>query len=292
MRTAKKHPQDAPARARVPRSGSATLGAWLLSLGLAALASCAAPAVPPPVTAAPAPAPSSPVTAPVATSSAAPAPSPPAEPSPPELKFPDEAFRAKRPGAGPARAFKTPTIDRFKLKGGVEVFLVERHELPLVALNLTFEGGALLDPKGKEGMASLCAQLLTDGTQKLDKLALEEALADIASEVSSGAAADQHFVALSALRPHLDTTLDLWADAMLRPGLRPDELAAHRRPATDEGQPAGDRRPSDGSRGVRPRAPARPLRHRGVLREHRHRRLQGVCVHVAAPAGRAPLRRG
>jgi zinc protease len=65
---------------------------------------------------------------------------------------------------------------------------------------------------------------MSDGTTKLDKIAFEEALADIASNVNSDAGADRHEVSMSALSKNLEATLDLWADSLLRPGMRQDEF--------------------------------------------------------------------
>src|SRR5439155_20870866 len=91
-------------------------------------------------------------------------------------------------------------------------------------MNLTFEGGSIDDPVGKEGASSLCMGLMAQGTQKLDRLAFEEALADLASSVSSGAGTDQQWVTMSSLSESLDPPLDLWADTLLHPGLRQEEL--------------------------------------------------------------------
>jgi zinc protease len=145
-------------------------------------------------------------------------------PAPPPVVFPDEPFRAHQPPPAQARAFAAPHVQQFTLPDGIEATLVERHNLPIVSLSLDMYGGASLDPKGKDGLASVCTSLMSEGTQKLDKLAFEEALADLASEVSSGAAVDRHQVSMSSLRKNLDATLDLWTDTLLRPGLRQDEL--------------------------------------------------------------------
>jgi zinc protease len=142
----------------------------------------------------------------------------------PVLNFPDDPFRAKQPQAGEPHEMQAPRLERFELPDGISVFLVERHNLPIVSLFLDFEGGSAVDPRGKEGMASVCAGLMSDGTAKLDKIAFEEALADMASDVNSDTTVDQHRVSMSTLRKNLDATLDLWADTLLRPALRQDEL--------------------------------------------------------------------
>jgi zinc protease len=163
-------------------------------------------------------------TAPETSTTANPTEATPPEPPPPELVFPEEPFRAQQPPADTLRPFKTPSLQRFSLPEGISVYLVERHNLPIVSLSMVFEGGSFIDPRGKDGLASVCATLMSEGTQTLGKLAFEEALADIASSVQSGASEDQHSVALSSLKKHFGATLDLWADTLLKPGLRQEEL--------------------------------------------------------------------
>jgi zinc protease len=182
---------------------------FLLACVLAPIVACAGPGgdTPPPQPPAPA--------------AAAPAP---AVPIAPALVFTDEPFRAKQPPAGEPKDMTAPQLQTFKLAHGITAYLVERHDLPIVSLSLSFPGGAAVDPPRKEGLASVCAGLMSDGTSKLDKIAFEEALADIASNVNSDAGADRHEVSMSALSSNLDATLDLWADTLLRPGLRQDEL--------------------------------------------------------------------
>ena len=160
---------------------------------------------------------------------AQPAPPPPEAPLP-ELKFPDnEAFRKTQPGPGAVKDFKAPPIQRYKLKNGVEVFHVERHELPTVSADLVFEGGSVNDPPGKEGLATMCVALMGEGTEKLDKIAYNEALADLASSVNTYAAGDQQGVGMESLTKNLDATIALWADTLLHPGMRADELERMRK---------------------------------------------------------------
>jgi predicted Zn-dependent peptidase len=151
-------------------------------------------------------------------------PAAPAEPPPPALTFPDEPFRAQQPAPGEVKSLKTPELGRFSLPGGISVYLIERHNLPIVSLSLVFEGGSRIDPRNKDGLAALCADLLSEGTEKLDKLAFEEIQADLASSVSSGASEEQHFVSMNSLKKNFGPTLDLWADTLLHPGMRQAEL--------------------------------------------------------------------
>ncbi|HVV86610.1 MAG TPA: pitrilysin family protein [Kofleriaceae bacterium] len=143
---------------------------------------------------------------------------------PQELVFPDEPFRATQPPPGPPRPFRLPEVQTFTLANGIDVFLVEQHVLPIVSLDLTFDGGSVADPPGKEGLASVCMAMLGEGTADKDKLAFSEALADLASSVSAYAGADTQGISLSSLRQHLDATFALFAEALLRPGFRADDF--------------------------------------------------------------------
>lgn len=144
--------------------------------------------------------------------------------TPQDLVFPDEAFRATQPPAGPLRPFKLPKVQTFKLASGTTVYLVEQHLLPIVSMDLTFDGGSISDPLGQEGLASVCMAMLSEGTAGKDKVAYSEALADIASSVSSYAGADTQGLSLSSLTKHLDPTFDLFVDTLLHPGFRPDDF--------------------------------------------------------------------
>ena len=144
--------------------------------------------------------------------------------TPQELTFPEEEFRTKQPAAGAPRPFRLPKVKPFTLKNGVKVFLVEQTTLPLVSMDLTFDGGSATDPKGKEGLSSVCMSMLTEGTAKLDKIQYAEALADVASNISTYASDDAHGLSLSSLTKHLDATFALFTDTLLQPGFRQSDF--------------------------------------------------------------------
>ena len=153
-------------------------------------------------------------------------PSPPATQTakPQDLAFPDEDFRKTQPPPGSPHDFKLPVMKPFTLANGIEVYLVEQHALPIVSMDLNFDGGSVIDPKGKDGLASACMAMLTEGTQRLDKLQYSEALADIASQINAYATDDTQGVGLATLTKHLDATFALFADTLRTPGWRPADF--------------------------------------------------------------------
>ena len=142
---------------------------------------------------------------------------------PQDLAFPDEPFRAQPPGPAAPRPFHIPPVQPFAI-GPLAAYLVEQHALPIVSLELCWDGGAATDPPGRAGLASLAMALLAEGTTRLDKPALSAALADIGSTISAYATDDLHGLTLASLAPHVPATFELLAELLARPGLRPADL--------------------------------------------------------------------
>ena len=60
----------------------------------------------------------------------------------------------------PPPDFSPPRPSRHVLANGLVVFLLPDRELPLVEGRAVVRAGAVLDPPGKTGLASLCGRLL------------------------------------------------------------------------------------------------------------------------------------
>jgi predicted Zn-dependent peptidase len=140
--------------------------------------------------------------------------------------FPDEPFRSQRPAPTAPRDFQLPAIKRFQIgkSDKIDVYLVERHELPTISIDLDLDGGSMTDPAGKVGLASVCMDMMSEGTVKLDKIAFNEALADVASSVSSYASDDTQGVSMRTLTKSFDQTFALVADTILTPAFRKSEF--------------------------------------------------------------------
>ena len=69
-------------------------------------------------------------------------------------------------GAATGGSFKLPPSISKTLPNGARVYVMEYHELPLVDFQVVVGAGAAQDPGGREGLASLTAELLRKGTAK------------------------------------------------------------------------------------------------------------------------------
>lgn len=123
--------------------------------------------------------------------------------------------------ASASAAFK---IQRVVSPGGIEAWLVEDHRIPLMALNLSFRGGAALDPAGKEGLAQMTAALLDEGAGQLDATAFQKELADKSIAMSFGADLDNFSGAVKTLTRYRDRAFELLSLALTQPRLDPDAV--------------------------------------------------------------------
>ncbi len=131
--------------------------------------------------------------------------------------FTQDLDRTIKPKAQGVPAIKLPAIQKATLKNGLDVWLVEDHELPLVACNLVVQSGTDHDPLDQPGLASMTAEMLDEGTSSRSALQIAEALDFIGATLSINAFTDGSSVALNTLTKHLDTALDVFADVLINP---------------------------------------------------------------------------
>jgi predicted Zn-dependent peptidase len=117
-----------------------------------------------------------------------------------------------------------PAVQRRKLSNGLEVLVVEHHEVPVVSMNLVMKMGAAGDPGGKGGLASLTADMLDEGTTTRDALQISDQLARIGSGIQIGAGWDSTTAGLRTLTRHLDRALEIYADVITNPAFPDKEL--------------------------------------------------------------------
>ncbi|HVI75931.1 MAG TPA: pitrilysin family protein [Anaeromyxobacteraceae bacterium] len=133
--------------------------------------------------------------------------------------------RSKVPEPGPAPVLKVPPQRHFQLASGLKVRLVEYRRLPIVALHLVVDAGAVHDPKDRPGLASFTASMMTEGTKRRSATQISDDLGFIGASLSAGAGFDSASLSGSALVAHLDELLDLFDDVLEHPSFPPGDFA-------------------------------------------------------------------
>ena len=143
---------------------------------------------------------------------------------PPAVEIKDAFDRSAMPPLGPTPRFQPPRFQRRRLSNGLELRVVERRELPIVTVNLVVKSGETLAPRGKEGLASLAASLLEEGTASRTTMQLAGELAEIGSTIEATGGLESTTISLTTLSRHLDRGLDLFADVVRNPSFPEKEL--------------------------------------------------------------------
>jgi len=115
-------------------------------------------------------------------------------------------------------------IQKVVSPGGIEAWLIEDHRVPLMALEVTFRGGAALDPAGKDGLAVFTSSLLDEGAGDLTAQAFQKEMADKSIALSYGADLDNFSVSLKALTQYRDRAFELLTLSLSKPRFDPDAV--------------------------------------------------------------------
>jgi zinc protease len=117
-----------------------------------------------------------------------------------------------------------PAVQRRKLSNGLEVLVVEHHELPVVSMNLVMKTGGAGDPQSKAGLASLTADMLDEGTTTRSALEISDQLSSIGTGMQISAGWDSTTASVRTLTRHIDRALEIYADVILNPAFPENEL--------------------------------------------------------------------
>ncbi len=123
-----------------------------------------------------------------------------------------------------AQTLKLPPHEKIVLKNGLTLLLMEKHGVPIVNFAVIVKGGAVADPSGQEGLASVTAGLLRKGTAKRSAQQFAADLDFIGAEFSADSSADYTTISGEFLTKDLDKGLDLFSDALLHPAFAQAEV--------------------------------------------------------------------
>jgi zinc protease len=107
--------------------------------------------------------------------------------------------------------------------GGISIWFVEDHRLPILSLSFAFQGGISLDPPGKAGLAHFVSGMLDEGAGPRDSETFQAVLADNSIALDFSAGRDSFDGAMRTLTSHTDLAAELLHDALTAPHLNPPD---------------------------------------------------------------------
>ncbi|MNX07187.1 Peptidase M16 inactive domain protein [compost metagenome] len=135
--------------------------------------------------------------------------------------------QAAKPQAATSQAHvlkALPKPQEFRLANGLKVLLVERHDLPLVQVQVVFRAGRLYEPAGKAGVADLTANLMTKGTASRSATEIAHAIDFVGGSLAVGSDTDMAVASLAILKKDLPVGLELLGDVLTQPAFSAEEL--------------------------------------------------------------------
>jgi zinc protease len=132
--------------------------------------------------------------------------------------------RTKPPALGSLSQLTLPPVVRRQLDNGLEILVVEHHELPVVDMVLVVKTGGEGDPATRPGVATLTAGMLDEGAGRRTSLDIADQQAFLGVQIGTGSGWDQSTVTLHAPVAVLDSAIALFADVALRPTFPASDL--------------------------------------------------------------------
>jgi zinc protease len=127
------------------------------------------------------------------------------------------AAMALLPAVALAGRLELPPLTTATLPNGLAVYVVPDRRLPLVEFRLVARAGSVDDPVGKEGLADLTAELLTQGAGRRDARQIAEDIAFVGGTLEASSSAEQLVVTCEVLEKDFDTGLELLRDVIVSP---------------------------------------------------------------------------
>ena len=131
--------------------------------------------------------------------------------------------RSQQPQPGPAPVIQLGEPERFTLKNGLTVLIVENNKLPRAAVSLSLDNAPIAEGE-LAGVSSMTAALLGKGSTTIDKDSFNEEVDFMGATINFGSQS----ASASSLSRYFGRVLELMADAALNPNFTQEEFDKER----------------------------------------------------------------
>ncbi|GGC96438.1 M16 family metallopeptidase [Undibacterium terreum] len=129
--------------------------------------------------------------------------------------------------------FRLPAFETAKLSNGLTVYLMERHDVPLIAVRAVLKAGAVSDGQ-QAGLANLTGDGLLLGSEKYDKKTVDQTFDFLGARISSVTGAEQSGLVADFARDDAAKLLPIFADMLQHPVFEENEFGKLRARTVDE----------------------------------------------------------
>ena len=132
--------------------------------------------------------------------------------------------RSREPVPAAPRPFQPTLPQRAQLPNGLELLVVEKRGLPMVAFSLLLDTGAAQDPPSVPGLAVLTTAMLQEGTSTRSSRNIADEFEFMGSQLMSATGRERTYVGTETLSTHWPKALELVADVVRNPTFPEQEL--------------------------------------------------------------------
>jgi len=118
--------------------------------------------------------------------------------------------------AATAQTFKLPQYQKFTLKNGLTVYLMEQHEVPLINVSVVFNAGAVQDGN-RYGLASMTADALVFGSEKYTKAEIDQKTEFVGAQLNTFSGKDVARLTASFAVKDQDLLFDIIQNVLTKP---------------------------------------------------------------------------
>jgi len=132
--------------------------------------------------------------------------------------------RTKPPKLGPTPSLKVNPLQKFTLSNGLSVVVYEKHEVPIIQMNLVVKSGSVNETHDKLGLAGMTANMMDEGAAGKSALQLSDEIDFLGTDISVSAGMHTSGVSMRSTVSKFDESLKLFADILLHPDFPAEEL--------------------------------------------------------------------
>ena len=133
----------------------------------------------------------------------------------PPVPLSAQGFPDTPPKPTPLKPVHFPPFKEGTLPNGLQLVVIEHHEQPVVSATLSFRAGGIYDPKGKEGLSDLAAELLSKGTDNRSAEQIAATIEGVGGTLSASSAEDFLTISAEALSDQAGLVFELLGDVTL-----------------------------------------------------------------------------
>ena len=132
--------------------------------------------------------------------------------------------RTVQPAPSKPGSFQPPLAQRHALSNGLQLLVVEKRDVPMVAFGVIFGTGAANDPASLGGVSSLTTAMLQEGTTTRSSTQIADEFEYLGSHLLASTGREYTLVGSEALTREFPRALELVADLLQRPNFPEEEL--------------------------------------------------------------------